>query len=142
MTFCSVTSKALIVPFFPQTNIDAGAYQNLPAKEFLPAMHKRMTSRSTWFQRDGAPAHTAETIVNFLNRKFGTHWIGKGGEHAWPTGSPDLSVCDYWLWNRLLQHINTYEIVTKEQILPTSHCDTNLRVLLLPSYKQSRTLNT
>jgi hypothetical protein len=58
MTFCDVTPKDLIRPFIPQTNIDAGAYQNLLAKEFLPALHKRMTSRNTWFQQDGAPAHS------------------------------------------------------------------------------------
>jgi hypothetical protein len=115
MTFCGVTSKGLIGPFFPETNINAEAYQNLLTMEFLPALHKRMTSRNTLFQRDGAPAHTAETTLNFLNRKFGTHWIGKGVEHAWPAGSPGLTVCDYWLWNRLLQHVNTCETRTREQ---------------------------
>jgi hypothetical protein len=116
MTFCGVTPKDLIRPFIPQANIDAGAYQNLVAKEFLPALRKRMASSNTWFQQDGAPAHTAETPVNFLNRKCGTHRIGKGGEHDWPAGSPDLSVCDYWLWNILLRHINACETKIKEQM--------------------------
>jgi hypothetical protein len=73
MTICGVTPKGVIGPFFPQTNIDAGACQNLLAKEFLPAPHKRVTSRNTWFQQDSAPAHTAETTVNFLNQRLNTH---------------------------------------------------------------------
>jgi hypothetical protein len=95
ITFCGVTPSDLIGPFFPQTNIDAGAYQNLVAKEFLPALHKCMASGNTWFQQDGAPTHADETTVNSPNRKFGTRWVGNRGENAWPASPPDLSVCDY-----------------------------------------------
>jgi hypothetical protein len=59
-----------------------------------------------WFQQDGAPAHTAATTVQYLNQVFGKHWIGKGSDHEWPPGSPDLTVPDYWLWSRLLKDIN------------------------------------
>ena len=93
MTWCAVTSKGIVGPIFPQGNIDAAAYQNILKTEFLPGLEKLI---NIWFQQDGAPAHTARTTVQYLNKTFGTHWIGKGGKHNWPAGSPDLTVWNYW----------------------------------------------
>ena len=106
MTWCAVTSKGIIGPIFPEGNVNADAYQNMLETQFLPELRKLFYPSKTWFQQDGAPAHTAASTVEYLNNTFGRHWIGKGGNHAWPAGSPDLTVCDYWLWNRLLQHVN------------------------------------
>lgn len=116
MTWCAVTSKGLIGPFFPEGRIDATAYQNMLETEFLPKLRQYMDPRHTWFQQDGARPHTAATTVAFLNRHFGKNWIGKGGKHVWPAGSPDLTVCDYWLWNRLLEHVNSCTTTTREQM--------------------------
>lgn len=33
-----------------------------------------------WFQHDGAPAHNARIVKNYLNENFLRRWIGRGGE--------------------------------------------------------------
>jgi hypothetical protein len=116
MAWCAVTWNGLIGPFFPEGKINAEVYQEMLENEFLPELRKRVDPRSTWFQQDGARAHTAQTTQQYLNGVFGKHWIGKGSDHVWPAGSPDLTVCDYWLWNRLLGDTNQTPNRTKEQM--------------------------
>jgi hypothetical protein len=116
MVWCAVTWNGLIGPLFPEGKIDAELYQQMINDEFLPLLREHTTTGNTWFQQDGAPAHTAGTTVDFLNGVFRTHWIGKGSTHVWPAGSPDLTVPDYWLWNRLLQDINSDSPKTKAEL--------------------------
>jgi hypothetical protein len=50
------------------------------------------------FMHDGAPAHRAIPVKNWLNRQFPSRWYGNNGPIKWPPRSPDLTVCDFWLW--------------------------------------------
>ena len=34
----------------------------------------------------------------YLNESFPNCWFGRGGPVAWPPGSPDLTLLDYYLW--------------------------------------------
>jgi hypothetical protein len=113
MVWCAVTWNALIGPLFPEGKIDAVVYLGMTTKEYLPLLREQTPTRSTWFQPDGAPTRTAGTPVNLLNGLFKGRWIEKGSSHAWPAGSPDLTVPDYWLWNWLLQSINADSPTTK-----------------------------
>lgn len=63
-----------------------------------------------WFQLDGAPAHNALVVIDFLNEKFHNQWIGNRGPVHWPARSPDLTPLDFFLWgfikNRVYQSQN------------------------------------
>ncbi len=37
----------------------------------------------------------------WLDEKFPGRWIGRRGPIEWPTRSPDLSPCDFFLWGYL-----------------------------------------
>ena len=52
---------------------------------------------SVWFQQDGATAHSARASMSVLRETFPHHVISRGGDVPWPTRSPDLSACDYFL---------------------------------------------
>ncbi|RZF42341.1 hypothetical protein LSTR_LSTR004149 [Laodelphax striatellus] len=52
----------------------------------------------TWFQQDGATAHTARVSMAAIRGLFGKHVISRNGDIVWPPRSPDLSVCDFYLW--------------------------------------------
>lgn len=54
-----------------------------------------------YFQQDGAPPHTAGIITNYLNNNFQNHWIGLRGPIPWPARSPDITLCDFYLWGRI-----------------------------------------
>ena len=56
-----------------------------------------------WMQ-DGAPAHYATSVQNFLNEKFST-WIGRRGRVKWPPRSPDLTPCDFALWGTIKENV-------------------------------------
>ena len=53
----------------------------------------------------GAPAHRAKTVISYLRDKTDDKLMALGAPDAklpeWPSRSPDLSPCDFWLWNRL-----------------------------------------
>ncbi|XP_058810894.1 uncharacterized protein LOC131675773 [Phymastichus coffea] len=50
------------------------------------------------FMHDGAPAHTAVNVRNYLDQVYGGHWIGNNGPVRWPARSPDLNPLDYFYW--------------------------------------------
>lgn len=54
-----------------------------------------------YFQQDGAPAHNAQIVREFLNNEFEDRWIGTNGPQRWPARSPDLSILDFFLWGYL-----------------------------------------
>ena len=52
--------------------------------------------------QDGAASHTANETKALLCQQFSEkRLIGKGFENAWPPYSPDLTPCDFWLWNEI-----------------------------------------
>ena len=54
-----------------------------------------------WFQQDGATAHTARAVLALLQQDFTGKVISKNGSVPWPPRSPDLSLCDFFLWGHL-----------------------------------------
>jgi hypothetical protein len=63
--------------------------------------------RNPWFQQDGATAHTARASVAAVRQLFGNHVISRFGDIYWPPRSPDLSVCDFFLWGHLKSKVYT-----------------------------------
>jgi hypothetical protein len=55
-----------------------------------------------YFQQDGAPAHRHENVQQWLKSKFGDRFLNKD---KWPTRSPDLNPCGYFLWGYLKDKI-------------------------------------
>jgi hypothetical protein len=49
----------------------------------------------SWFQQDGATAHTANNSMKLLNEIFGECVISR---NLWPSRSPDLTPADFYLW--------------------------------------------
>jgi hypothetical protein len=54
-----------------------------------------------WFQQDGATVHTVRASMAVVREMFPGHVISLRGDLPWPARSPDLSVCDYFLWDYL-----------------------------------------
>ena len=40
-----------------------------------------------------------------LNRELPNRWIGRDGSIEWPPRSPDLTICDFWLWSHIREHV-------------------------------------
>lgn len=59
----------------------------------------------TWWQQDGAPAHTSNASIRYLRGQFPNRLMGKNGDWPWPPRSPDLAICDFFLWGYLKHKI-------------------------------------
>jgi hypothetical protein len=52
--------------------------------------------RDMWYLHDGAPAHSARAVKNWLNANLENRWIGRNGPVLWPARSPDLNSRDFF----------------------------------------------
>ena len=59
------------------------------------------------FQQDGAPPHYYRPAREILDKELPGRWIGRRGPTEWPARSPDLTVCDFWLWSEMREHVYT-----------------------------------
>jgi len=88
-------------------------------REILPVLLEYVplaTRQVMWFQLDGAPAHFARSVRQFLNTHY-PQWIGRGGRIAWPPRSPDLTPLDFYLWGYMKQKVYAVVIESREQLL-------------------------
>ena len=70
-------------------------------RDILPEMLENVplqVRQRLWFQQDGAPAHFALDVREYLNNIFPNGWIGRGGPVQWPPRSPDLTPMDFFIW--------------------------------------------
>ena len=61
-----------------------------------------MRTKYIVFIKDGATSHTSNDNLDFLRDTFGTNILSNKSERVggrdWAPGSPDLNVCDNFLW--------------------------------------------
>jgi hypothetical protein len=63
---------------------------------FYPQFRRLLCKDSFLFMQDGASAHYAGDVREWLEQKFPGRWIGRRGSIEWPTRSPDLSPMDFF----------------------------------------------
>lgn len=66
------------------------------------------------YMHDGAPAHWDGHVRAHLNNAFPRRWIGRGGAMHWPARSPDLNICDYFLWGHIKQLVYQGNVQDRE----------------------------
>lgn len=100
----------IIGPFFINGTLNAQKYLNMLQDQICPAIRAVAEDfGSVIYQHDGAPAHNAMPIRNFLNEMFPDRWIGRGGAIHWPARSPDLAPNDFYLWGYLKSKLFTVQ---------------------------------
>lgn len=122
MVWCGIVNGYLIGPYFFEGNVAGNSYLHLIRDQFHELIEDvdLETRRRMWFQHDGAPAHFAVIVRNFLNQYYNGRWIGRGGPVNWPACSPDLTSPDFYLWGYLKN------VVFKER--PTTRADMQERI--------------
>lgn len=55
------------------------------------AARQHIAWTDVYFQQDGAAAHFARLVRDYLDMIFPNRWIGRMGPIAWPPRSPDLT---------------------------------------------------
>ncbi len=104
--WAGILGNGIIGPFFIDGNLDGPKYVLLLHHHIVPAMQASAIRQNIpWneviFQQDGAPAHFARIVRDYLDIVFPNRWIGRQGTVEWPPRSPDLTPLDYYLWGFL-----------------------------------------
>ncbi len=68
-------------------------------------MARKWKLSRTSFQQDGVTCHTATETMLLLEKMFHNRMILKNTQILWPSRSPDLSVCDFFLWGYLKSRV-------------------------------------
>ena len=123
--------------FFFNDTVTGERYLNMFNNDVLPSLLEmsEFNENQLIWQQDGAPPHWYRPARTWLDNHFGQRWIGRNGPTAWPPRSPDLTVCDFWLWGHVKQIVyrqnrpeNIGELkerireITDEQRLHERHC--------------------
>lgn len=98
--WCALSRVGIIGPYFFPVTVNSERYVTMLQDFFQPAL-EAMQLQDTWFQQDGATAHTARVTMNFLRQTFPERLISRSGDLNWPARSPDLAPCDFFLWGYL-----------------------------------------
>jgi hypothetical protein len=62
----------------------AHSYLEKLDEEIVPAIECQMNLVETFYMHDGASPHSAQSVRDFLNKKFRNRWIGRHGSLDWP----------------------------------------------------------
>lgn len=103
--FAAVSAGHLFGPYFPPqgANVNAANYREL-VQQLVTDMQAMLgidRFQNVWLQQDGATPHTALLTRQFLQQLFPNHLVGAHLTLDWPSHSPDLSMCDFFLWGVL-----------------------------------------
>jgi hypothetical protein len=68
--------------------------------------------RDMWYLHDGAPAHSARGVKNWLDANLENWWIGRNGPVLWPARSPNLKPYDSVTMNNRKGNSNKCRLLT------------------------------
>jgi [histone H3]-lysine36 N-dimethyltransferase SETMAR len=102
MVWLAISAAGVSRPLFiqPGAKINATYYQDQVLEPFFnkdPLWKPRFI-----FHQDSAPAHTARTTLQWLDKR-GIRYITP---EEWMPSSPDCAPCDYFLWGYLKSQIS------------------------------------
>lgn len=121
--WCGIIRNRVVGPIFIQDRLHGDNYLALLQGQIEDAIDNLPLDLriNLWWQHDGAPAHYALLVQNFLNNNYGNCWIGRGGPITWPPRSPDMTPLDYFLWGYIKCKAYEVEPTTPENMQQRIH---------------------
>ena len=121
MIWAAMTSQHLLGPYFFEGTVNGPNYLHMLQTWLIPQLEEKGLTERIWLQQDGAPAHYALAVREFLNEHFPGRWIGRGSVERpaplkWPPRSPDLSTPDNSLWGVIKEHVSARRYATNEEL--------------------------
>ena len=107
--WCAVSQFGVVGPYFFEeeevtVTVNSTRYVSMLRNFLQPKLDEIVEEHGLgdlWFQQDGATAHTARISLDVLREMFPGRLVSLRGDVGWPARSPDLSICDYFLWGYL-----------------------------------------
>lgn len=86
--------------------MNALKYLEMLRDKAVPEMRRVAGRVPKYFMQDGAPAHYARIVRDFLNEIWPNCWIGRGSSFfEWAPRSPDLNPLDFFFWGYAKQEV-------------------------------------
>lgn len=120
--WAGILANEIIGPFFIDGNLDGPKYVLLLHYQIVPEMRasaarQNINWNDVYYQQDGAPAHYARLVRDYLDIVFPNRWIGRLGPIVWPPRSPDLTPLNYFLWGFLKDKVFRTKPATLQEIV-------------------------
>ena len=95
MVWAGISSFGRYGPFEVSGRLTGQRYLDLLRDHIIPSLGD---TSQLWFMQDGAPAHKARVVTQYLREVFGDRVIALGWDPEWAPRSPDVTPCDFFLW--------------------------------------------
>ena len=106
MVWVGLTGQGVVLgPHFIQGRMDTREYLRIIRYNVVQRELRNFNRQEMWWQQDGAPAHTSNAAIRYLSGQFPGRLMSKRGDWPWPPRSPDLAICDFFLWGYLKHSI-------------------------------------
>ncbi|EZA52969.1 hypothetical protein X777_07423 [Ooceraea biroi] len=92
--WAGIVGNNYVGPVYLPNRLNSARYLAFLQRDLLIPRHQR---NNIYFMHDGAPPHFGREVRAYLDRFFGTRWIGRRpAPHLWPPRSPDLNPLDFF----------------------------------------------
>ena len=92
-----ITKLTVYGPFmFGEPTINGISYLDMLQQFLEPQLVANGILDTVVYQQDGAPAHFALNVRDYLSGTFPERWIGRGSQRLWAARSPDLTSLDFF----------------------------------------------
>ncbi len=123
LTLCAALSiLGIIGPVFIRETVTSYSYYTLLSEDVIPELENRGHLRKAIWQQDGVKPNTSDHNLMLLRTTFKNRVISNRFPklfctgQIWPPYSPDLNLCDYFLWGYLKDRVYANNPTTLEQL--------------------------
>ena len=90
-------------------NLNGKIYLEILNAIIIPHLQDEFGDRFNrlWWAQDRAPAHRRINVRDRLNDAFNNRVFALEHETKWPPRSPDLTICDFFLWGYIKNKVFT-----------------------------------
>lgn len=124
--WAGIYGTKIVGPFLYHGTLTSERYLNLLQHDVEEALDELPLAdvNDCWFMQDGAPAHNARAVHEYLSARFPGKWIGTHSEISWPPRSPDITPMDFFIWGYIKNFVFAHNIDNED----------NLRRLVLEAF--------
>jgi len=95
--------------FFAEDSVTGKVYLDMLENWLMPQFADEEIQEYI-YQQDEAPPHWHKKVREYLNEHLPGQWVGCAGATdntfcTWPPRSPDLTVCDFFLWGFIKDNV-------------------------------------
>ncbi|OZI14484.1 hypothetical protein CE195_08405 [Sodalis-like symbiont of Philaenus spumarius] len=115
--WAAVTKDGVLSYDISRQTMTGERYASVLSNHIVPHL-SQPEMKDVFFQQDGAPPHYANVAKAVLDQNLPNRWIGRGSSFMdWPPRSPDLTVCDFFLWGFLKEKVYCHNIATDDELM-------------------------